>query len=133
MPVSKKELIICVNLAANPAPQVIVGLVVSGVLFLLSFYLIGQPFFSRGLVHAHTVLEDAGMLQLTWLLGNEHHLSKVENPDTQTLRAAGMFDVQMNERAEEKVLQALQSSDLEDIGVLLRGTRDEPEYSRLLA
>ena len=93
--------------------QVVISLGTSIMVFLLSFIFIGQPF-SKGLVHSHTVLEGSGVLQLTWLLGNEPHLSHVGNPKVQALRTAGMFDVQMNERAEEKLLRVLGEEETEE-------------------
>ena len=48
-------------------------------------------------------LDSIGILQLTWLLGNEPHLANVELPDLQALRRAGMFPIQMSERVEERM------------------------------
>lgn len=84
-------------------------------LFVLSFILTRQTFFSRGLIYAHTVLKGSGVLQITWLLGNEPHLSKVWKPEVRMLRVAGMFNVKMNERAEEKVLRAVAGEDAEGV------------------
>lgn len=73
------------------------------------------------------------MLELIWLLENEPHLSKVRNPEVQTLRAAGMFEVHMSERAEEKVLRALtEEEDAEDIHVLPHTVTHEESNQLLL-
>ena len=103
----------------NIYSKVAVGLGVSTALLFLSFILTGQPFFSGGLIHSHTVLEGSGILQLTWLLGNEPHLSRVGNPEVHSLRKAGMFDVQMNDRAEEKLLRVLVGDDTDEVENLM--------------
>ena len=51
----------------------------------------------------HKLFDNAGILQLTWLLGNEPHLASVPRPELLALRVAGMFDIHMGERADGKV------------------------------
>lgn len=91
----------------------------SSALLLLSFALTGWPFSAKDPSRFDTVLENAGILQLTWLLGNEPHFSEVTNPQVIVLRAVGMFDVQMNERAEEKLLRVQSEGEQYELSVLL--------------
>ena len=58
-----------------------------------------MPAPSRAAYDARVALDSAGILQLTWLLGTEPRLADVASPEVATLRSAGMFDVQMSERA----------------------------------
>lgn len=75
------------------------GFGVSIVLLLLSLALVRQPSVppANGSSHSRTAVKSAGVLQLTWLLGNEPHIASVEKPELHALRAAGMFDVQLSE------------------------------------
>ena len=41
----------------------------------------------------HTDIDTSGVLQVAWLLGSEPSLAKVEQPDLEALRVAGMYDV----------------------------------------
>ena len=41
----------------------------------------------------HVGLDTSGVLQVAWLLGNEPHLAKVEEPNLEALRVAGMYEV----------------------------------------
>lgn len=51
---------------------------------------------------ARSEITSAGILQTTWLLGHEPHLARVEVPDVQALRAAGMFEVHVRRPFAEK-------------------------------
>ncbi|KAI0777092.1 hypothetical protein BC629DRAFT_632196 [Irpex lacteus] len=84
-----------------------VGLGVSCLLFALTFPLSG------GLKRREITndLNAAGILQLTWLLGNESHFAGIRRPERQELRQAGLFDVQMSARAKRKA--GCDSSDYE--------------------
>ncbi|KAI0750551.1 hypothetical protein BC629DRAFT_1598872 [Irpex lacteus] len=84
-----------------------VGLGVSCLLFALTFPLSG------GLNRREITndLNAAGILQLTWLLGNESHFAGIRRPERQELRQAGLFDVQMSARAKRKA--GCDSSDYE--------------------
>lgn len=66
-------------------------------LLLLSLVLVRQPLASSNdSSHMRAVVQSAGVLQLTWLLGNEPHIAEVPEPDLHALRVAGMFDVQLS-------------------------------------
>ncbi|KAI0777065.1 hypothetical protein BC629DRAFT_1525131 [Irpex lacteus] len=75
-----------------------VGLGVSCVLFALTFLLSSRP---KG-QEVNNDLNSAGILQLTWLLGNESRFAGIRRPDRQELRRAGLFDVQMSTWAKHK-------------------------------
>ena len=75
-------------------------------------------------------LDSAGILQLTWLLGNDDHFVEIERPEQQTLRRAGMFDVQMStwvkQRIELKSVKTLSSSRTANLAFIeLNGSRSE--------
>ena len=78
------------------------GLVASTILLLLAASLARVPSSPQGYT-AHAITASAGVLQITWLLGREPHLAKVAFPESQALRAAGMFEVQMSDRNEERM------------------------------
>lgn len=52
-------------------------------------------------------LDTAGILQLTWLLGNNSHLSSIARPTQRILREAGMFDIQLSVRMQKKMAKAV--------------------------
>lgn len=52
-------------------------------------------------------LDTAGILQLTWLLGNNSHLSFIARPTQRILREAGMFDIQLSVRMQKKMAKAV--------------------------
>lgn len=77
--------------------QLSVGFGVSIALMVLSLALIRQPLASANdPAHTRAVVQSAGVLQLTWLLGHEPHIATVPEPDVHALRVAGMFDVQLS-------------------------------------
>lgn len=80
-------------------PQLSVGFGISIVLLLLAFALSRQPSASDDPSQTRNLIQSAGVLQLTWLLGNEPHIAKVKEPELRSLRMAGMFDIQMSERS----------------------------------
>lgn len=57
-------------------------------------------------------LDAAGILQLTWLLGNDGHFTGIRKPDLHGLRRAGMFKVQMSAWAQDKIDQSSRSCDV---------------------
>ncbi len=57
-------------------------------------------------------LDAAGILQLTWLLGNDSHFTGIRKPDLHGLRRAGMFKVQMSAWAQDKIDQSSRSCDV---------------------
>ena len=83
-------------------PQLFVGLVVSCAMFVITLTL---SVYSRG-PESVNGLKSAGILQLTWLLGNDEHLAKVGRPKRQALRKAGLFDVQISDLAHRKASAA---------------------------
>ncbi|KAJ7242139.1 hypothetical protein B0H12DRAFT_1236803 [Mycena haematopus] len=90
------------NLSLTPC--LIIGTAVSTILLLLAAILVLQPSSSLNRpTSAHPMVESAGILQITWLLGGEPHLAVVKNPELGALRAAGMFEVEMSEHGREKV------------------------------
>lgn len=56
-------------------------------------------------------IDGAGVLQLTWLLGNEAHLNRAREPNSTALREASMFEVRMSERAGDKLYVVLEKGD----------------------
>ena len=52
-------------------------------------------------------LTTPGILQITWLLGNDDHFIGIQKPELQALRKAGMFDVELCEMVQEKTAQPL--------------------------
>ena len=83
--------------------KLLVGTLSSVALLLLSIYLARLPASTRAVFDSSAVFDSAGILQLTWLLGNEPRLARVGKPDVKSLRKAGMFDVQMSEMALAKI------------------------------
>lgn len=65
------------------------------------------------------MFDTPGVLQLAWLFGHEPALARVRRPDVQALRAAGMFDVLLGERAAER---AGGGAGEEAVGMLRRGS-----------
>lgn len=94
--------------------QLAVGLGISCLLFALTFPLSGG-------LKRHEITNDldaAGILQLTWLLGNESRFAGIRRPDRQELRQAGLFDVQVSNWAEQKFGRNKSDFDsLEDIAL----------------
>ena len=81
---------------AESLMQLYVGLGASCVLLITALFLI-----QRGrLSETRLMLESTGLLQLTWLIGQEptiaERIAEVEEPTQDQLRRAGMFDVQMS-------------------------------------
>ncbi|KAI0788914.1 hypothetical protein BC629DRAFT_1440116 [Irpex lacteus] len=91
-----------------------VGLGISCGLFLITFLLSRRPLRSGG----SSKLRVIGILQLTWLLGNESHLVDVRKPDHQKLRKAGLFYVQMSARAQQKMSQVEEEYEASELTVL---------------
>ena len=89
--------------------QLLVGLVVSCVLFTLTFLLSS----TRRTKQGSTNLKNTGILQITWLLGNDSHFAGIQKPEAHTLRKAGMFEVEMDAMAREKINQALNDYEAE--------------------
>ncbi|KAI0089620.1 hypothetical protein BDY19DRAFT_114224 [Irpex rosettiformis] len=85
------------------------------VIFLLSFH-------SRREVSND--LDAAGILQLTWLLGNERHFAGIPKPDRQELRKAGMFDVQISTWVKRKTVQAMEYYEVSELTNLNSRTSD---------
>ncbi|KAJ3556889.1 hypothetical protein NM688_g1774 [Phlebia brevispora] len=66
------------------------GLGASGVLFVLvSFMIIRSGGRSKNAIH----YDITGVLPILWLLGSEPELASIEEPDTDALRVAGMYEV----------------------------------------
>lgn len=51
-------------------------------------------------------IDSAGILQLTWLVGNEAHLKRLVKPTETVLRQCGMFEVDLGETLRRKTFQA---------------------------
>ena len=51
---------------------------------------------------ASATFDSAGILQLTWLFGNESSLAEIAEPNTSALRRAGMYRVNMGKMAQLK-------------------------------
>ncbi len=102
--------------------QLIISLVVSCVLFALTFALSGRPKEQK----INNDLNSAGILQLTWLLGNESHFSEITRPDIQELRRAGLFDVQMSAWVESKARRGSADYDNSEL-IALNTSRSRPE------
>lgn len=75
-----------------------VALATSCLLFALAFPLI----LSRGGELVQTGVDKAGVLQLTWLVGNEYRLRQLSTPTDTELRAAGMYEVNMDEMSHRR-------------------------------
>lgn len=71
-------------------------------------------------------LDSAGILQATWLLGNEPHLAKVETPTLHALRVAGMFEVQSGRNTTDPE-KAYGTAGEEDEGVKLMAAGSDSE------
>ena len=69
--------------------QLLVGLTVSCMLAVLSFFFL--PSTSQAESGSND-LENTGILEITWLLGNDGHFAGIQKPETQILRRAGMFE-----------------------------------------
>ena len=68
-----------------------VGLTASCLLFIVAALLVRRT--KRHRDDLDLELDAAGVLQLTWLLGNEPRLLQVDQPGLDTLRAAGMYEI----------------------------------------
>lgn len=90
--------------------QLIVGTVASAILLIIAVLLIRPPARSTrpSTAARAAAIDSAGILQITWLLGNEEHLATVQVPEVETLRAAGMFEVEMS-RGERGAAYALKN------------------------
>ncbi|GJE91559.1 hypothetical protein PsYK624_077090 [Phanerochaete sordida] len=82
------------NLSLVP---IVIGLVASLALLILCMLVIHVPANARAAFDPKIVVDSGGLLQYTWLLGNEPHLAHVDSPELDNLRAAGMFDVSMGD------------------------------------
>ncbi|GJE99694.1 hypothetical protein PsYK624_159650 [Phanerochaete sordida] len=93
------------NLSLTP---LIVGTAGSAVLLLVAIALIlsppsSRPSLSRGPAIDRAGIDSAGILQITWLLGNEPHIAAVGSPRLGALRTAGMFELNAGGGGPEKV------------------------------
>ena len=77
-------------------------------LFILTFFLSSARRAERG----SNDLTNTGILQITWLLGNDSHFATVQKPETQILREAGMFEVEMDAMAQEKMNRPLDNCEI---------------------
>ncbi|GJE84278.1 hypothetical protein PsYK624_003540 [Phanerochaete sordida] len=82
---------------------IVVGLVASVGLLILALLMIRRPARERAAVDSYVEIDSGGLLQYTWLLGNEPHLAQVSSPELANLRAAGMFDVNIGDRVRRRV------------------------------
>ena len=77
-------------------------------LLVLSLRLIRLPHRAEPSADLNPVaIANAGILQLTWLLGSEPHISAVRRPELDLLREAGLFEVNMANK--------MRGEDLEEI------------------
>ena len=58
-------------------------------------------------------LTSTGILQILWLLGNERRFKSIPKPENQMLREAGMFEVEMDAVAREKLNRSLNDYGIE--------------------
>ena len=58
-------------------------------------------------------LENTGILEITWLLGNDGHFAGIQKPETQILRRAGMFEVEMDAMVRKKMVRIQSLDDCE--------------------
>lgn len=72
-------------------------------LLALCILVIRVPASARTAFDPKIVADSGGLLQYTWLIGNEPHLANVESPELENLRAAGMFDVQISDRVRKRL------------------------------
>ena len=79
--------------ATNIIEQLAVGLGASCVLLALAC----TQMWNREGAAVRYDIDNAGVLQLTWLVGDEPHLRDVVKPTETELRKAGMFDIHMGE------------------------------------
>lgn len=91
--------------------QVVVGLVASVLLLVLSVILTRVHSSSLRSVDTRAAVDYAGVLQLTWILGNEPHMRHVREPSSQMLREAGMFEVKMSDRMQDKMYEAVEKDE----------------------
>lgn len=89
------------NLSLAP---IVVGLVTSLVLLALSILVTHVPASARAAFDPKSVVDNGGLLQYTWLLGNEPHLADIASPDLDKLREAGMFDIHMGDEVKKRML-----------------------------
>ena len=69
--------------------QLYTGFVASCCLLVLAVFLIRRTSHAKYPFDVDT----SGVLQVAWLLGSEPRLAKVEQPDIDVLRVAGMYDI----------------------------------------
>lgn len=89
----------------NTGSQLAIGLGMSCVLLGLACTLIWRQWDE----YPHHDIDSAGILQLTWLVGNEAHLRRLATPTETVLRKSGMFEVDLGETLRRKALHANQS------------------------
>ncbi len=92
----------------------VVGLGISCTLFALTFLLLGRVERQR----VANDLNNTGILQLTWLLGNEIRFAGIRRPDTLELRRAGLFDLQMSALVEDKANRDFNDYESSELTVL---------------
>lgn len=90
-------------------------------LFALTFSLIGHSIRDE---EVSNDLGSAGVLQLTWLVGNHHHFTKIEGTEHQRLRQAGMFDVQFSLWARKRAADAAYEDQVSEM-TMLNKSQDE--------
>lgn len=116
------------NLSLAP---IVVGLAASLGLLVLCFVVTHVPASARAAFDPKIVVDSGGLLQYTWLLGNEPHLADVVSPELDNLRAAGMFNVQMGDEVKKRLSsRASTFTDLpyEDLSYAYEDPTKEPLY-----
>lgn len=93
--------------------KIIIGLVASFALLVLSFLMIRVPSSAQTLFIHGADVTTGGVLQYSWLLGNEPHLVRVDSPELHELRAAGMFEVRMGDQLQKRYYSGRSSSSLD--------------------
>ncbi|GJE84279.1 hypothetical protein PsYK624_003550 [Phanerochaete sordida] len=89
-----------------------IGLVASIGLLVICALMIQPPEWPWDLSGAHTDVDSGGLLQYTWLLGHEPHLADVDPSELQSLRRAGMFEVNMIDRIRKRMDPRVSSFDI---------------------
>lgn len=76
-----------------------------------------MSFIHRSRRSAHDLGADtSGVLQIAWLLGSEPQLTAVEQPALDTLRVAGMYEVDPGAIRRTKLSRRHRQTDSEDVG-----------------
>ena len=78
-------------------------------LFILALFLSS----ARRTEHSSQDLTSTGILQILWLLGNDHRFKSIPKPDNQMLREAGMFEVDMDVIARGEMNRCLNDYEIE--------------------